>query len=193
MADLSALLADLVCGQDERAEAAALGLPGYGKTAFTALQGMLRSGHADTRWWAVRALAGWPKSNKLIRELVTALQDDSADVRQCAAMALGHYPDPQAVAALIQALSDPDLMTSQLASNALILIGAEAVPALIELLQTGTRTAKLKAVRALAETKDPRAIPALMKILGEDSSVMQYWAEHGLDKLGLGMVYIKPE
>jgi HEAT repeat protein len=219
MDNLSSLLADLSCGNDERAEAAALGLPEHGEAAFVALQELLRSGHIDTRWWAVRALAEWPKSDKVTRELLTALEDDSKDVRQCAVMALGRHPDPQAVLPFIRALSDPDLMTSQLACNALISIGAEAVPALIEFLQTGTRAAelprqrhagsilsqgddvglrrhdvaRLEAVRALAEIKDPRAIPALMRVLAENSTVIQYWAERGLDKLGLGMVYIKPE
>ena len=212
MTDLSSLLADLTCADDERAEAAAQELPGHGEAAFTALQGLLHSEHADTRWWAVRALGEWQKSGKVTRELVAALEDVSEDVRQCAALALSRRPDPQAVLPLIRALSGSDLMTAKLASNALILIGAEAVPALIELLETGPYAARLprqrragrmalgrhdvarlEAVRALAEIKDPRAIPAMMKALGEDSSIMQYWAEHGLDKLGMGMVYLKPE
>ncbi len=193
MAGLAALLADLTCGDDQRAEAAASHLPEYGEAAFAALQELSRSGHADTRWWAVRALAEWPHSDQVTRELVAALEDESGDVRQCAAMALSRHPDHQAVLALVRALSDQDALAARLAANALVLIGAGAVPALIELLQSGTRPAKLEAVRALAEIKDPRAIPALMKALGEDSTIMQYWAEHGLDKLGLGMVYIKPE
>lgn len=193
MSDLPFLLAELTSGDDERAEAAAPGLSRYGEAAFVALQGLLHSEHADTRWWAVRALAEWQNSDLATRELVAALEDDSEPVRQCAAIALSRHPDPQAVLPLIRALSSPDPMTSRLACNALILIGADAVPALIELLKTGTRIGKVEAIRALAQIKDPRAISALMKVLGEDSAVMQYWAEHGLDKLGLGMVYIKPE
>jgi HEAT repeat protein len=51
----------------------------------------------------------------------------------------------------------------------------------------------LEAARALAEIKDPRAIPGLMKALETDSALLQYWVGNGLDKLGLGMVYLKPE
>jgi HEAT repeat protein len=94
---------------------------------------------------------------------------------------------------LIRALSDPDPMTAKLASNALVLLGEQATPELIEILKTGTHSARLEAVRALAEIRDQRAIPALMEALQTDSALLQYWAEQGLDKLGLGMIYIKPE
>src|SRR5690348_2885262 len=80
---LSSLLADLVSGNDERAEAAALALPEYGETAFTALQGLLFSKQPDTRWWAVRALAEWQLSDAVIRILVAALEDPSSEVREC--------------------------------------------------------------------------------------------------------------
>lgn len=193
MTELSNLLAELTCGDDERAEIAATGLPVHGETAFTALQSLLHAEDVDTRWWAIRALAQFHASDKVTLQLVAALQDESDEVRQCAAMALCHHPHPLAVSPLIRALSDPDAMTAKLASNALILTGAEAVPALIETLQTGSHAAKLEAVRALAEIKDPRAIPALMKTFEQDSAISQYWAEHGLDKLGLGMIYIQPE
>jgi HEAT repeat protein len=147
----------------------------------------------DVRWWAVRALAQFEPADEITRELVAALEDESGEVRQCAAMALCHHPSRQAISSLIRTLSDPDSMAARLAANALALIGPAAIPALIETLQTGSPSAKLEAVRALAEIKDPHAIPALMKALEQDSALMQYWAEQGLDKLGLGMIYIQPE
>jgi HEAT repeat protein len=193
MPELPALLAELTSGDDERAETAALQLAEHAEAAFPALQNLLRAAEVDSRWWAVRALAQFQPAEKVTLELVAALEDESGDVRQCAAMALCHHHDPAAVSPLIRALSDPDLMTANLAANALILIGAPAVPALIESLQADSQTARLEAVRALAEIKDPRAIPFLMQVFEQDSALMQYWAEHGLDKLGLGMVYLKPE
>ncbi len=193
MPDLAVLLADLVCGDDARAESAALALPAYGETGLNGLQGLLHARQADTRWWAVRALANFAGSDGLFRELLLALEDVSPEVRQCAAMALALHPDPQAVAPLIRAVSDPDALTAGLARGALVAVGAAAVPALIELMRTGPRPARLEAVRALAEIKDPHAIPALMAVFEEDSTIMHYWADQGLGKLGLGMVYIKPE
>ncbi len=86
-------------------------------------------------------------------------------------------------------------MTARLAGNALIAIQTEAVPHLIETLQSATAFTKLKLeiVRTLAEIGDPRAIPALMEVLQTDSAISNYWATYGLDKLGLGMIYIKPQ
>ena len=193
MTELPDLLAELTSGDDERAEIAAIRLPVHGEAAFTALQSLLHAENVDTRWWAIRALAQFGASDDVTRQLVAALQDESDEVRQCAAMALCHHPRQLAVSPLIRALSDPDAMTAKLASNALILIGAESVSALLETLQTGSQAAKLEAVRALAEIRDPRAIPALMKTFEKDSILTQYWAERGLDKLGLEMIYIQPK
>jgi hypothetical protein len=47
-------------------------------------------------------------------------------------------------------------------------------------------------LRALAEIKDHRAIPVMMKVMEEDSALLQHWAKEGLDRLGLDMVYMKP-
>ncbi len=193
MTELETLLSELTCGDDLRAEAAAESLARLGAPALAPLTSLLHSGSVDERWWAVRALAGFPASEEVKGSLLAALQDDSEEVRQCSALALCHHPDPQNVQPLIRALSDPDAMTAKLASNALILLGTQATPALLDVLNSGSLTARLEAARAIAEIKDPRAIPALMKALESDSALVQIWAEHGLDKLGLGMVYLKPE
>jgi HEAT repeat protein len=193
MAELERVLAELVSGNDERAEQAATQIPAFGSAGIEALKPLFTSKEVDARWWAVRALAGFEQSDETLPELVAALEDESDEVRQAAALALCHQPHPQAVSPLIRALSDPDTMTAHLASNALSLIGVESTPALLEILKSGTRSAKLEAARALAEIKDPRAIPGLMKALETDSALLQYWAGNGLDKLGLDMVYLKLE
>jgi HEAT repeat protein len=193
MTELGLLLAELVSGNDERAERAAIQFSAFGSTGIDALKPLLISNDADVRWWAVRALAGFEQLDEIIPELVAALEDESDEVRQAAAMALCHHPRLQAVPPLIQALSDPDTMTARLASNALARIGLEATPALLDVLKTGTGSARLEAARTLAEIKDPRAIPGLMQALETDSALLQYWIGNGLDKLGLGMVYLKPE
>jgi len=190
MDELQTLLDELSSGDDARAEAAATRLAAF---PVAALDPLIKSPDVDLRWWAVRSLAGFQSGLEVVERLLVALEDDSAEVRQCAALGLTHHPRPQAVPPLIRALSDPDSLTAKLASNALTQIGAEAVPALIEVLRTGSRAAQLAAVRTLAEIKDPRAIPALMEIMQTDSAVANYWAEQGLDSLGLGMVYLKPQ
>lgn len=190
MDELQTLLDDLSSGDDARAEAAALRLPAF---PVSALDPLLESDNVDARWWALRALAGFSGGQAIVRRLVSALEDESDEIRQCAALGLRHHPLPEAIPSLIRALSSPDSMTAKLACNALIAIGAESVPALVEVLRTGAASAKLEAARALAEIGDPRAIPALMDILQADSAISTYWAEHGLNKLGLGMVYLKPQ
>jgi HEAT repeat protein len=193
MTELGLLLAELVSGNDERAERAAIQFSAFGSTGIDALKPLLISNETDVRWWAVRALAGFEQLDETSPELVAALEDESDEVRQAAAMALCHHPRPQAVPPLIRALSDPDTMTARLASNALARIGLDATHALLDVLKTGTGSARLEAARALAEIKDPRAIPGLMQALETDSALLQYWVGNGLDKLDLGMVYLKPE
>ena len=193
MTELELLLAELVSGNDERAEQAAARFPAFGSAGIDALKPLFTSNEVDVRWWAVRSLAGFEQRDETIPELAAALEDESDEVRQAAAMALCHHPQPQAVLPLIRALSDPDTMTARLASKALALIGPQATPALLVVLETGTHSARLEAARALAEIKDPQAIPGLMKALETYSALLHYWVGNGLDKLGLGMVYLKPE
>jgi HEAT repeat protein len=97
-------------------------------------------------------------------------------------------------------LRDEDSMVSSLAVNALVKIGKDAVPALIEVVKqspehaegNAPQSARIHALRALAEIRDHRAIAVMMKVMEEDSALLQHWAKEGLDRLGLDMVYIKP-
>jgi hypothetical protein len=47
-------------------------------------------------------------------------------------------------------------------------------------------------LRALAGIRDHRAIQVMMEVMSEDSVLLQHWAQEGLERLGLDMVYIKP-
>lgn len=189
--ELSALLAELTCGDDARAEAAVSELAGRGILILPALKALLNSAEVDARWWSIRTLAQMPSPPS--DWLIAALADSTGEVRQCALLALCLHPDANAIPALIRLLADPEPVTAELASSALTAIGSQAVPALIESLEEGAHKARLEAVRALSGIRDPRAIPTLMAALEEDSLSMQFWAEAGLERLGLGMVYLKPE
>jgi len=185
------LLLDLTSGDDERAERAARRLVEHGEAAIAALRPLLVAPQAETRWWAVRALAeipgGWS-----VPWSIEALTDADLGVRQCAALGLSRQPDEQAVPALVDAMSSDDALLARLAANALASIGAAAVPALLDLLENGPQPVRLEAVRALAMIGDTRTIPALFNALDEDSALLEYWANEGLERMGVGMVFFKP-
>lgn len=192
MSNLQGLLDDLTSGDEERAENAVSPLIALGEDAFPALLDLTRSSDIDSRWWALRTLAG---SHHCRTEwLVPFLENDPApEVRQCAALGLAGKADESATQPLVHALSDADGMVGSLAANALVKIGSAAVPSLMEVMKNGVQSARILALRALAEIKDHRAIPIMMKVMQEDSSLLQHWAKEGLERLGLDMVYIKPE
>lgn len=193
MSSLQDLLGDLTSGNEARAEEAVPALIDLGEEAVPALRDLTLSAEADHRWWALRVLAQSPDARA--EWLVPFLNDPAREVRQCAALGLAIKPGEGATEPLVQALGDEDSMVSSLAVNALVKLGAPAVPALIEVvnrLRPARQSARIHAMRALAEIRDHRAIPVMMKVMEEDSVLLQHWAKEGLDRLGLDMVYIKP-
>ena len=192
MDTLQSLLDELLSGDEVRAEQAVTALIQLGQDTIPALMDLSRSSDIDSRWWAIRTLAQAPlvSTEQLLPFLLT---DPAPEVRQCAALGLGLKADESAVSSLVQALSDVDAMTSNLAANALIQIGKAAVSGLIERVKDkSSQSARILALRALAEICDHRAIPAMMQVMEEDSVLLQHWAKEGLERLGLDMVYIKP-
>lgn len=189
--DQAILLNQLTSGDDQRAEAAALALAELGPQVLPALQDLLHSLDPDARWWANRILAELdsPQAASL---LIESLQDSDIAVRQCAALALSYRPQEAAVAQLIVALDNTDHLLARLAADALVAAGAMAVPALLDVMQTGNHAARLEAVRALALIGDTRAIPTLFTALDEDSALIEYWADEGLQRMGVGMTFFKP-
>ena len=191
MSTLQGLLNDLTSGDETLAENAVAPLIELGDDAIPALMDLTQSSTADSRWWALRTLAQSPLCRT--EWLIPFLSNDPApEVRQCAALGLAGKPDESAAQPLVHALSDEDGMVASLACNALVKLGSVAVPSLIEVVKGSSQSARIHALRALAEIKDHRAIPVMMKVMQEDSALLQHWAKEGLERLGLDMVYIKP-
>jgi len=188
---LQELLNDLTGRDETRAEGAVSALIDLGEEAIPALLDLTRSPDVDHRWWGLRVLAQSPHCKA--EWLVPFLSDPAREVRQCAALGLAIKPEEDAIQPLVQALSDEDSMVNSLAVNALVKIGSAVVPALIDVVKAASQTARIHALRALAEIRDHRAIPVMMKVMEEDSVLLQHWAKEGLDRLGLDMVYIKPQ
>lgn len=190
MPALQELVADLTSGSETRAEKAVSPLIDLGEDAIPALLDLTHSSNVDHRWWALRVLAQSPRAKA--EWLVPFLSDPAREVRQCAALGLAIKPEQSAIDSLVRALSDEDSMVSSLAVNALVKIGKDSVPSLIEVVKTARQSARIHALRALAELRDHRAIQIMMKVMEEDSALLQHWAKEGLDRLGLDMVYMKP-
>jgi HEAT repeat protein len=191
MSEIEPLLRQLLSGDDEEAEQAALALGMKGEQALPPLIELTNSPDAEQRWWAVRALAQIP-SPQSKAALIKALKDADLSVRQCAALGLRHQATFEAVPALLEALASADKLLSRLAADALVAVGHQAVPDLIQTVKNGSPSARLEAVRALALIGDPRAIPILYAVLAEESIFMDYWATEGLDRMGVGITYLKP-
>jgi len=192
MSILAARLADLQSGDPARAEAAAAALPAFGEAGLAALLPLLQDKNEDTRWWAVRALAGFA-SPAASEQLTAALDDASLSVQQCAALALsqGHWPG--SVPRLAELLASTDSLLARLAGDALIAQGSDAVDALLAVLANeDMQPATVEAARALALIADTRAIPALFALLDSPSAMLEHWASEGLQRMGVGMAFFKP-
>jgi len=184
------LLAELTSGDDTRAEKSIPAIVDLGMAAIPTLLELTRAEEVDSRWWAVRALAASPHTRT--EDLIPLLSDSASEVRAAAALALCNHPDESAIPALINTLSDEDSLTAGLAGNALVKIGSPSVPSLLTVMSEAPTGIRIIVLRALSEIRDHRAIPVMMKSLSEESAVLQYWAQEGLQRLGLDMVYGKP-
>lgn len=192
MPELQSLIAKLTSGDDEAAEAAATGLARLENPPIDALVDLLKDADPNVRWWAIRALASFDHA-AVGESLILALADPDPSVRQCAALGLRHRPTKSALAPLVHALENPDRLLARLAADALISLGVQAIHPLTEGMQSSNPAVRIESARALAAIKDQEAIPALYAALEDPSSVVRYWAEVGLERLGLDMIYFAPE
>lgn len=186
------MISDLTSGDDERAERTVPLLAALGDAAIEVLLSLLKSDDPDHRWWAVRALAEFEHPSAQ-NGLCHALSDRNPPaVRQCAAMGLRERPTAKALPMLVSALQEKDRLLSRLAGDALAALGSKAIPELQEASRSSDPAVRIEAVRALAIMKDQGAIGALFDVLDDPSSLVTYWAEKGLQDLGVGMVFFQP-
>jgi len=122
MVEIQGLLAELISGDDARAENSIPAIMELGMTAIPALRDLTRDEDVDSRWWAVRALAASPHTRT--DDLIPLLSDSAPEVRAAAALALCDHPHENAIEVLIKSLADGDPLTAGLAANALVKIGS---------------------------------------------------------------------
>ncbi|MGA2819393.1 MAG: HEAT repeat domain-containing protein [Anaerolineales bacterium] len=187
---LPALVQKLTGGDETIAEAAALALalqPG----ALPALTRLMSDPCPDRRWWAVRALASFHEE-AAIRAIASALGDPDLSVRQCALRALVENHSAELVPSLVPRLADQDPISARLAGEVLLRMGAEALPELVDVLETGTLPARIEAARALALMNNEQAIGPLYRALSDESAMVCHWAEEGLERMGQNYLFFAP-
>lgn len=182
-------LDDLFSGNEARAQAA---LHQITMADLPGVQAALTGSDPEARWWAVGALSYLP-SPEATTLLISVAADPDVNLRAAALHALGQHATPVALLPLLFALSDPSPYLTRIATDALIQLGALSVPDLIRVLEADAQShVRVNAARALALIGDKRAIPALFAALKDESVMVQYWAEEGLERMGVGQMYFKP-
>ncbi len=167
-------------------------LAAMGDAAVGRLLSLLEVENPDHRWWAVRALAAFdqPAAQRGLRR---ALADSQVPtVRHCAAMGLRERPTREAIPQLISALHEQDRLLARLAADALAALGKEAIPELQEACRSSNPAVRIEAIRALTIIREPETIGTLLSAIDDPSSIVAYWAEKGLEDLGVGMVFFDP-
>ncbi|MGD1996906.1 MAG: HEAT repeat domain-containing protein [Anaerolineae bacterium] len=188
---LQDLLEAIGANDDLQTEQAARAAGQLGDAALPVLRDLLASERRDHRWWAARVLAavGTPKATSC---LIGALEDSDPDVRACAIVGLAGLQPPEALAPLIARLSDPSAYVARLAADALGQFGQPAAASLIVVLKEGDAAARAGAARALSAIQPEEAISALCAALDDPSTLVTYYAEEALEKMGVGLVLFKP-
>jgi HEAT repeat protein len=192
MPDLRALLSDLTSGDDQRAKRASAEIVQRGETALPALQACFIGGNPDAQWWVICTLASIP-SPAIIPFLEAGLASSLPALQQSALLACRLQPFPDLVPAILPLLGAPDKLTARLAGDALIAQGNAAVPPVLARVESADKLPPSEAIRALAKIQDERAVPTFYRLLEAPSPLLQHWAEIGLENLGVGMVFFKPD
>jgi HEAT repeat protein len=188
---LQTFLDAVIAGDDTQAEECAITLSEMGDGAIRALRELLTDHDSDRRWWAVRGLAAVGTSTA-IKLLITGLGDADPDVRACAVVALSKLKPEEAIEPLVDRLSDPSAYVGRLTADGLAQFGQPAVEALINALETGDTGARAGAARALSAIQPEEAIPALYQALDDPSALVTYYADRALEKMGVGIVLLRP-
>jgi hypothetical protein len=165
-----------------RTQVSALFLPGVGASAER-LHAVLGKGlhHPQAAMRATAAyLLGMVGDPTLAADLAEALNDLSPEVRVQAAKALGRLRDPATAAALVGALRYHDETLASLLCQALLQMGAGAVPALSMAASARDSWVRWHVLRVLGELHDLRVLRLLVDALADEDFAVAWMAARGL-------------
>jgi len=191
MEDLHALLHELKVNDYEQIEQIHALLINYAEAALPVINELLNSTDSEKRALAISALSHLhhPASQPA---LFHSLSDPDLLVRYSALLGLRRQPNPMALPALVRFLCEEDPLLARLATDALIALGEDSIPALAEILERQYPHGRIEAARALASIDHEDVMQPLLKALGDRSTLVDYWAREGLNRRGLGLVFFSP-
>jgi len=170
-------------GDDETCEDVACALSAR-RGACQLLAPLLNDAQADTRWWAVRALAA-ASCSQSAAELIGTLADPDDSVRCAAALALGELGAREAVPHLVTLLGDDEGLVRTASASALALVGVPAIPALAAALESPLQSVRVQAGHALHRIRHEQAAPALCQALSNSNYLVRSYACDALHAMGL--------
>lgn len=142
---------------------------------------------AELRKLSKQAAAASPEQrNRVSQQLVESIRTEKDPlIRVEIIRTLGRYPSPDAQAILKAALADGDAHVRAVVCEAWGKQGdAEGMKLLSDTLRSDVDAdVRLAAARALGETKNPQAVPALSEALSDNDPAMQYRAVLSLQKV----------
>jgi HEAT repeat protein len=122
-------------------------------------------------------------SMQVTESLISALGDSDGEVRSSAAWSLRGFVSFSTLAALAEAVRDPNKNVSWRAFEALQKIGAPAVKTLVELLEHSDSEIRYRAAKTLAKIGDQRALGALEKRLDDSNEKVRWRAKLALQQI----------
>ena len=192
MSDLEAALADLRTGDDHRADNAVQILAALGEEAIPTILGELSADEPDRRCWAIATLAGI-RSPAADEALIRSLRDPDPEVRRCAVWGLHDRPNSTALPHLLSLLYANDRLLARQAGDTIQSYGILAVEPLSTAARSEHHGARIEATRALARMNLAETVPILLELLDDASPHVQFWAEDGLQRNDVGMVFLPPQ
>ena len=120
------------------------------------------------------------KGDEVVDPLIDALSDRNKNVKIAAIQILANIGDEKAIKPLILTLSDNNKLVRREASTALSRMGPAAVDPLIEVLDNPDWRVRGAAAWALGNLNDEKAIPALEKLLDDESGYVKSGAQSAI-------------
>ncbi len=174
---------------------AVLAMASMGQNTVTKLITCLKDERWRVREQAAKSLGLLKDSQAVQGLMIVAGRDRDGAVKSAAAEALGRIGDSKAVPTLIKLFKDTSKIVRETAGTALLYIGEDSIPALIETLKDPHFVVRCHGVRALggmttdyqmgkAWTTDSRVVDALIVALKDDDRAVREDATIALGIIG---------